>query len=93
MASGITEIIDKGLKKILQRSVRLISTEAGYVRWAHPEAKEGDTIWPLSGCPIPLVLRSCQDGYTIVGSLYLYGLLGGKPTEVLFEGLYVIKVY
>jgi hypothetical protein len=86
--------IREELQKILDRGVRLLSTAQGYVGWGHAKAKIGDQIWLLSGSPVPIILRSVEDGYVMVGDVYIYGVLDGRATEALIEeDLDTIKIF
>jgi hypothetical protein len=43
---------------------------------------------------VPIILRSVEDGYIMVGDVYIYGVLDGRATEALIEeDLDTIKIF
>lgn len=63
---------------------RLVVTEQGFVGMAPSQAKRGDIVCVLHGCRVPVLLRSCGDGYKFIGECYVDGFMNG---EVFDRGL------
>jgi hypothetical protein len=59
-------------------SRRLIQTRKGFIGLAHAQSRVSDCICLLSGCRIPVILRRCEDGFTIVGAGYSQGIMDGE---------------
>jgi hypothetical protein len=62
-------------------SRRLIQTKKGFIGLAHAQSRVGDCICLLSGCTIPVILRRCEGGFTIVGAGYVQGIMDGEAWE------------
>ncbi|PMD48906.1 hypothetical protein L207DRAFT_376933, partial [Hyaloscypha variabilis F] len=66
----------------LQDGQTFMVTSKGYVGWAHPLALPGDHIYILSGCTIPIVLRSRKEGgFVLVGDAYVQGIMEGEAVK------------
>jgi hypothetical protein len=50
------------IERVLQDGQNFMVTSKGYVGWAHPLVLPGDHIYILSGCTIPVLLRSRKEG-------------------------------
>ena len=60
------------------RGRSFFTTDDGYIGLAPIATKPGDEISVLLGCPLPLVLRPCGDGYyKVVGECYIDGFMEG----------------
>ncbi|KAG0645235.1 Heterokaryon incompatibility protein [Hyphodiscus hymeniophilus] len=57
---------------------RLMTTERGYIGLAHNQSQVGDSICLLQGCTVPMILRPCEGGYTVVGESYVHGIMEGQ---------------
>jgi hypothetical protein len=54
---------------------------------AQPPGQEGDQVWIIFGCSTPMLLRPSQDGFLVVGDVYLDGFMDGKAVEGTKEPL------
>lgn len=74
-----------GLLGFLQTNIlwrRLATTEKDYLVLAPRATQQGDEIYILKGCNVPLVLRHNDDGsHTLVGECYIQGLMNGEALE------------
>jgi hypothetical protein len=72
--SALSSIIDEGL--------RLMTTDRGDVGWAHRDAGIRDEIFLVSGCSMPMILRSASresgGAYKVVGHAYVDGFMDGE---------------
>jgi hypothetical protein len=67
------------VEETLKDGMRFMTTDHGYVGWAHHQAKKGDHIFILQGCSVPVLLRPrTQGGYVIVGDSYVEGIMMGQ---------------
>jgi hypothetical protein len=73
----------KAMQEVVEEDLRLTTLEEGHLGWAHPDARLGDHIFLLSGCSMPVVLRSMPDTdtYTVVGHSYIDGAMNGEVWE------------
>ncbi|KAF4332064.1 heterokaryon incompatibility (het-6OR allele) [Fusarium beomiforme] len=61
---------------------RIFLTDQGFLGWAFSSALEGDSVWVVSSCPVPLVLRPRADGtYQLVGDSYVHGIMKGEAVK------------
>ncbi|KAL9073037.1 MAG: hypothetical protein Q9157_004894 [Trypethelium eluteriae] len=66
---------------------RLVGTQNGRVGLAVAAVKEGDAIFVLKGCGMPMVLRPTISGrWTLVGECYVHGIMNGEVLEDLERG-------
>jgi hypothetical protein len=54
---------------------KFCTTTDGYVGWVPSAAQTGDVFCFFEDCKLPFVLRSCEEGYQLVGDAYLHGLM------------------
>lgn len=70
---------------ILQAAVtsrRIIMIIRGYLGMASKASEQGDSIFLLKGCNMPLVLRPYGDGtYHLVGECYVHGIMDGEAMD------------
>lgn len=52
--------------------------QAGRVYLVPDMVRDHDLICVLSGCAMPMVLRRCQEYYTVIGSCYADGVMHGE---------------
>jgi hypothetical protein len=72
------------LDQILQRR-NFMTTDIGYVGWAHDQAEHGDSIYLLPGCSIPVILRARdRGGFTVVGDAWVQGVMEGERVKPEF---------
>lgn len=62
----------------IARNRRLITTLEGYIGHAPREVKPGDVIYVLSGCKVPVALKSVGGQYRLLGECYLHGIMHGE---------------
>ncbi|KAF5693038.1 heterokaryon incompatibility protein (het-6OR allele) [Fusarium denticulatum] len=61
---------------------RVFLTDEGHLGLAFSSALEGDSVWVVSACPVPLVLRPRADGtYQLVGDCYVHGIMEGEAVK------------
>jgi hypothetical protein len=72
----------KTVQETLKADMRYMTTKKGYVGWAHDKAEQGDAIFLLAGCSVPVILRArAEGGYTVVGDAYVQGIMDGEVVE------------
>lgn len=74
---------------------RLAVTEHRYLILCPPSTQQGDEVWLLRGCRLPMVLRPNEDGQTfrLVGASYVHGFMSGEMrTEELMARMAYIKI-
>jgi hypothetical protein len=64
-------------------SRKFLRTERGFMGLAPQLAEVGDEVWILLGCDVPMILRKCDDYYTLVGECFVYGMMEGEQTKDL----------
>jgi hypothetical protein len=62
---------------------KFLRTERGFMGLAPQPAEVGDEVWILLGCDVPMILRKCDDYYTLVGECFVYGMMEGEQTKNL----------
>jgi hypothetical protein len=65
---------------------RLVTTVKGYLGLGVNAVEQGDEIFILLGCMVPVVLRDCGDCYKVVGELYVHGGLERDAMKWLETG-------
>ncbi|KAF4498431.1 heterokaryon incompatibility (het-6OR allele) [Fusarium agapanthi] len=61
---------------------RVFLTDEGHLGLAFSSILEGDSVWVVSSCPVPLVLRPRVDGtYQMVGDSYVHGIMEGEAVK------------
>jgi hypothetical protein len=59
--------------------MRFMTTKKGFFGWAHARAEQGDHLFLLRGCSVPVILRAREEGgYTVVGDAYVEGIMDGE---------------
>lgn len=57
---------------------KVFATDTGFVGSAHRDVHPGQTVWILSSCPAPVVLRPAGHGaFRLVGEAYVHGAMNG----------------
>ena len=64
---------------------RMMETSKGYIGTAHPQSQVGDSIVLLQGASVPIILRSCEGGYKVIGEAYVHGIMQGEFWEAQDE--------
>ncbi|KAE8446548.1 hypothetical protein EG329_011880 [Mollisiaceae sp. DMI_Dod_QoI] len=64
---------------------RMMVTSKGYIGTAHPQSRVGDSIVLLQGASVPIILRSCEGGYKVIGEAYVHGIMEGEFWEAQDE--------
>ncbi|KAG4441522.1 hypothetical protein IFR05_002979 [Cadophora sp. M221] len=83
------------LRQVLGGGMRLacLDTRQYFIGMVHPDTQEGDKVFYLKGCTVPVVLRRTSDPdtnqYTVIGSAYLDDSQewGGELADTLIEDL------
>lgn len=82
---SISPVIDTILKPLpdMHRSSRgnLFTTAGGYIGANLCRLQSGDEVYLLFGCRMPVVLRKVGDGYQLVGSVYVCGVMDGNVMD------------
>ncbi|KPM46325.1 hypothetical protein AK830_g28 [Neonectria ditissima] len=73
------------------RGRRLFTTEKGRLGSITKRAICGDRVAVLSGCNVPVVLRPKGDGYELVGSCFVDGLMNGESQGILERNQAVLE--
>ncbi|KAF5611714.1 heterokaryon incompatibility (het-6OR allele) [Fusarium subglutinans] len=61
---------------------RVFLTDEGHIGLGFSSALEGDSVWVVSACPVPLVMRPRADGtYQIIGDSYVHGIMEGEGVK------------
>jgi len=60
---------------------KVIVTGKGSLGLAPRDAKEGDCVCILHGSVTPVVLRRCEEGWTVVGQCYVEGVMRGEAVS------------
>ncbi|KAM5349772.1 hypothetical protein ACJ41O_006277 [Fusarium nematophilum] len=60
-------------------------TQNGYMGLASSTIQNGDGIWILPGCPLPLILRPCGDSFVLVGECFILGFMDGEALGMIGE--------
>jgi hypothetical protein len=60
--------------------LRPFRTRNGYFGIGTQSLREGDSVWIVPGCPVPLILRRVESGvrYRLVGGSYVHGVMDGE---------------
>ena len=67
------------VERELAKEKSLISTSKGYIGWAYTQVRRGDHICILSGCSVPVILRSREDGgFYVLGDAFVEGIMDGE---------------
>ncbi len=56
----------------------LFKTQTGLIGTGPKALREDDVLAILYGGNVPFVLRSCADGYQMIGPGYMYGMMDGE---------------
>jgi hypothetical protein len=89
--------LDTGLIHSLYRaeglvtSRRLLTTLGGYLGMGSKNMLQGDCVYVLLGCSIPVVLRPVEGGYKLLGECYIHGIMEGEAMDWLESGKCVFK--
>ncbi|EON66687.1 hypothetical protein W97_05933 [Coniosporium apollinis CBS 100218] len=76
------------MRKVVSRSftLRPVVTDKGYVGQASPLVVQGDGIYVLEGCKLPVILRPKGPYFEVLASCYIEGIMGGEAMEWLKGG-------
>lgn len=64
----------------------LIVSSSGSIGLGPGNAVEGDIICIPLGCMSPVVLRPCENYYTLIGETYMHGFMHSEALKLLEEG-------
>jgi len=59
-------------------SMKIFTTEDGRLGLAKPILEHGDIIAIIQGCNLPTILREHEEGYKLIGTCYLDGVMLGE---------------
>lgn len=63
---------------------RLAVLDSGVPCLVPRNTEEGDIVCVLPGAPLPLVLRTKDDGYALVGCCFVWGMMQGEVFDQEF---------
>jgi len=76
------------VRRLLAR--KLFTTWRGYIGMGPPNLRQGDCIYILLGCSLPVVLRPCGENserlFKFVGECYIHSIMHGEALEWLSNG-------
>lgn len=72
---------------------RFFLSKAGFVGAAPWNAKEGDVVCVLLGCSYPVILRSEDDHYVLIGEAYIDDFMNGNAIDGLESGELVLEIF
>ena len=55
-------------------------------------AREGDLVFVAVGADVPYVLRSCGDGYELIGECYVQGIMDGEVMGMDWIGVQDVMI-
>lgn len=64
---------------------RFLKTESGRMGWVPERAIVGDLVSVLCGSAVPVLLRSCEDAFRVIGQCYVEGIMDGEAVEAANE--------
>ncbi|KAL1584156.1 hypothetical protein WHR41_07222 [Cladosporium halotolerans] len=70
----------------------LFVSAAGWVGLAPHGAREGDLVFVAVGADVPYVLRSCGDGYELIGECYVQGIMDGEVMGMDWIGVQDVMI-
>lgn len=86
---------------VLKHKPRMAVTESSRLLLGPEEAREGDVVFILLGCSVPLLLRKvdygsddsdeADDEHELVGECYVHGVMDGEGMTMLHNGDYVLE--
>lgn len=78
----------KSIDDVVPYHRTLVVTNRGWVgQAACPNLVEnGDVVYVLLGCPVPMVLRPVEDHYEVISDIYVDGIMFGEAIEALERG-------
>ncbi|KAI4945584.1 hypothetical protein J4E91_007927 [Alternaria rosae] len=62
----------------IMRQRRLFVTKQGYIGIGPVEARSHDTVFIISGCNFPIILRPRKNMFAVVGEAYMHGFMAGE---------------
>jgi hypothetical protein len=60
---------------------KLAVTKEGWIALSYAQTRRCDLIFLLSGCSMPVILRSYEDGYRVVRKTYVNLIIAGKAMD------------
>jgi len=87
-----SELLDLRYAMMMEKLLKIISgqkfivTGKGYMGIAPHEVVEGDIISVIPGVRAPMVLRSVENGYIIVGTCFVLDMMDGEMIKEMREG-------
>jgi len=73
-------------ENLFHYSLKVFSTQEGYMGLAPPIAEQGDIICVLFGCETPFILRAEGDHYLLLGSCYVLAGTDGERIRMMENG-------
>jgi len=77
----VPETFIKRMRAVIFRT--FVKTETSYMRLVPGNVQDGDEIWLLKGCKVPILLRTCgNDGdWRVVGDAYVHAAMHGETFD------------
>ena len=80
-------------ENLFHYSLKVFSTQEGYMGLAPPIAEQGDIICVLFGCKIPFILRAEGDHYLLLGGCYVLAGADGERIRMMKNGELQAQVF
>jgi hypothetical protein len=61
----------------------LVITENGYIGLGPRQVKTKDQVCIMYGCSVPLIVRPCDNGFSMIGEAYVHGLMDGEAVKYM----------
>ena len=87
------KVLEDIAKKLEETRMRLIITQTGYIGLGHAQSRQGDSIFVIKGCTMPVIMRSYQDGFKAVGMAFVEGIMEGELLERPNQEPQELKLY
>ncbi|PMD40914.1 HET-domain-containing protein [Hyaloscypha variabilis F] len=86
-------VLKKTATELEKTRMRLIITRTGHIGLGHAQSRQGDFISVIKGCSMPVILRSYQDGFKVVGMAFVEGIMEGEMLQRPGQELKQLKLY
>jgi hypothetical protein len=62
-------------------------SKKGFISLIPSRAQQGDMIYILFGCSVPVIIRKWNDHHVFIGESYVHGIMDGQVIKMLNEGI------